>query len=94
MRRPLWELHKDLGSAVNGTRPGYHPDNFKTLPGGNARPMYPLKDVRMLEPFEQLPVNHTRPIYYLNKEVRRKRHLAWQRIVQEEEIAYARDHAR
>ena len=26
-----------------------------------------------------------RPIYYLNKEVRDKRHLVWQRIVKEEE---------
>ena len=32
-----------------------------------------------------------RPIYYLNEEVRRMRHLTWQNIVREEEGKYARN---
>ena len=89
MRRPLWELAHDLAMACSCTHPGYHEDNFATLPGGEARPIdsqnkYPMKI------FESLSGDHVRPIYYLNKEVRRRRHSAWQHIVQEEEMAYKR----
>jgi hypothetical protein len=31
----------------------------------------------------------SRPIYYLNEEVRRRRHLTWKRIVEEEEKIFS-----
>ena len=89
MLKPLWKLQLDLASAVLCTHPLYHADNFATLPDGEPRPTYSF-DNRSMESFESLPNDHAKPIYYLNKEVRRKRHLAWQQIVQEEEIAYKR----
>mmetsp|Transcript_29206 Transcript_29206/g.62102 ORF Transcript_29206/g.62102 Transcript_29206/m.62102 type:complete len:511 (+) Transcript_29206:50-1582(+) len=42
-----------------------------------------------VDSFDTAPGN-VRPIYYLNEEVRKTKHLAWQNIVREEENAFAR----
>merc|ERR1712032_629422 len=72
-RQPMWEYHEDLQMAFNCAN-GIYTSNDKY--------------VKNAVPFDTVQ-NNSKPIYYLNKENRNRRHSAWQRIVREEQKRFA-----